>query len=306
MSQNSELSILNDHCLTQILVGCPLHIPGGSAGIKTLFYQTVEFLKGDPIIVPASGALSPDIITFTDVKLLIREAVYAPLQFWPALAQILSDLSRLNGSSFATLKQKGSPITLPNSKCLNAPPYTPGCTATPSTTPPEAQAAILCSDGNTTYGISFPDCAKYAHHLHERSWLIGDSWGHIRMSCIAWNIKPAWRFPGPSEGKTAKPMLVLGNTVDPVTPLRNAHAMARRYPGSRVLATEGEGHCMLTAPSLCAARAVRKYFQTGELPEEGLVCGVNERAFLGVVERGEDGEEDLLGRLRWSATHFFA
>lgn len=283
---------------------CSCYAPEGSDSIKIRFYQTVEFLKGDPIVVPASGVLAPDIITFSDMKYLILQAVYSPFQFWPTLAQILSDLSHHNGTSFAALKQESFPITTPNPECLNSPPYTPGCTIPPNTTPPETTVAILCSDGNSTLNMSFPTYAEYAWRLHNQSWLIGDSWAHIRMSCIAWGITPAWRFSGPIAAQTAKPMLLLGNTIDPVTPLRNAYALAERFTGSRVLATEGEGHCMLSAPSLCAALLVRRYFQSGELPGVGVGCGVNEQAFLGVGDWGGVGEEELLESLRWSARHF--
>jgi len=136
--------------------------------------------------------------------------------------------------------------------------------------------------------------ADYSAGLREQSWLIGDSWSHIRLSCIAWDIKPKWRFPGPFVSETAKSMLILGNTVDPVTPLRNAHVMAKRFPGSRILATEGEGHCMLSAPSLCGAGYIRDYFQTGQMPLEGTVCETNEKAFEGVTDPGDGMGESCL------------
>ena len=286
---------------------CPFYTPGGPEAIKVIFHETVEFLKGDPIGVFGTGAIYPDIVTYTDMKWLIREAVYSPLQYWPRLAQVLSDLSYRNGTSFAILKQRSPSFTIPASACHNAAPYTPGCAVTPNTTPLEVSTAILCSDGDArTQRLSFPAFMEYATALRDRSWLIGDSWAQIRMSCNAWNITPSWRFPGPFASNVTKPMLIVNNKVDPVTPLRNAKALAERFPGSRVLETEGEGHCMFTAPSLCAARAVKAYFQSGILPEVGSKCGVSERAFVGVLEEPRVGEEELWKKMRWSALNFFA
>lgn len=54
--------------------------------------------------------------------------------------------------------------------------------------------------------------------------------------------------------------------MDPVTPLRNAITMAKGFPGAGILHQNSEGHCTLAAPSMCTGRALRAYFQTGELP----------------------------------------
>ena len=53
------------------------------------------------------------------------------------------------------------------------------------------------------------------------------------------------------------------------------------------------------------ARYVRRYFQTGALPDEGTVCEADEKPFLGIVKRGRDAEEErLLEVLVWVARHW--
>lgn len=79
--------------------------------------------------------------------------------------------------------------------------------------------------------------------------------------------------------------------------------MSARFPGSRVLELDAEGHCIMSSPSLCMARHLRAYFQTGELPESDTVCDDNEKPFLGVTKRGDATEQDLLEQLRWTASH---
>jgi hypothetical protein len=70
--------------------------------------------------------------------------------------------------------------------------------------------------------------------------------------------------------------------------------MQQKFAGAGLLVSEGDGHCTLSAPSLCAATAVRKYFQTVELPPEGLVCIPDRRPFddeKDVVAMDEDARE---------------
>lgn len=89
---------------------------------------------------------------------------------------------------------------------------------------------------------------------------------------IKWHARDRNRYQGSLNATTAHPMLFVGNTIDNVTPIRNAHKMSRGFPGSVVLQSDSEGHCSGSTVNLCVARIVRKYFQTGELPKPGTVC----------------------------------
>lgn len=48
--------------------------------------------------------------------------------------------------------------------------------------------------------------------------------------------------------------------------------MSSMFPGSAVLEQNSAGHCSPSDPSVCTAYTIKKYFQTGELPREGMVC----------------------------------
>lgn len=60
-------------------------------------------------------------------------------------------------------------------------------------------------------------------------------------------------------------------------------------------------HCTLSGPSLCTAKAIRQYFQTGELPSPGTVCQVDELPFhLAGQERSQilsPGDTELMSAL---------
>jgi hypothetical protein len=93
------------------------------------------------------------------------------------------------------------------------------------------------------------------------------------MPCSHWSLRPVWKFNSSiSAAKTSHPILFLSNSLDPVTPLRNAKKMSKQFPGSVVFGQDAEGHCTLAAPSVCIAKGIRDYFNTGELPKEGMAC----------------------------------
>jgi len=59
--------------------------------------------------------------------------------------------------------------------------------------------------------------------------------------------------------------------------------MAKGFPDSVVLTQNSDGHCTLSAPSLCVAKYIRRYFQDGILPAPGTVCEVDYLPFIGSV-----------------------
>ena len=81
---------------------------------------------------------------------------------------------------------------------------------------------------------------------------------------------------GPNLTLTAKgagPILVIGSTVDPVTPHDNSVAMAKQLESATLLTWEGSGHAVAFAEkSTCVDEAVVKYFATGEAPADGTSC----------------------------------
>ncbi|THW56833.1 hypothetical protein D6D25_03115 [Aureobasidium pullulans] len=121
---------------------------------------------------------------------------------------------------------------------------------------------------------------------------MGDSFTN-RLACTQWHARDSWRYEGDFNATTAHPILLLGNVVDPVTPLRNAYKMSKGFRGSVVLASDIVGHTSLNGVSLCTSKAVRDYFQTGELPEADTVC-TPDRLPMGrcSVQALPDGETD--------------
>lgn len=143
----------------------------------------------------------------------------------------------------------------------------------------------------TTVGATFaamhPDKVKLA----KQSRWVSPTWTRNRLMCEGINVKPAWRqdftFEKQQWDNTSHPLLVIGNTHDPGAPLAKAWRVSRElFPGSVVLQQDSEGHVSHATPSLCTAKIVRDYFQTGTLPAPGTVCQPEMKPFLGCVRDG--------------------
>jgi hypothetical protein len=147
----------------------------------------------------------------------------------------------------------------------------------------EAAAAILCGDGHPLTSFTKPQFAKYVADLRSQSKMFGSLWAEIKLACTHWpaSLRPSEvnRFTGPFKSSAADydshgaPVLFIGNMLDNVTPLRNAHKMSEGHEGSVVLTQDSAGHCsVFSAPSECTRKVIRKYLDTGELPQKGTIC----------------------------------
>lgn len=287
---------------------CPLHGNSSSAGaISDRWIVLERRLREDgPIPVPGTRDRCPSIITWSDFKNLVWWSSYSPGTRWKTVAHVLAPLLQGDGSAFADHKHK---LTLSSKRiglCPTINTINPDC-AIENYTYRHVWQSVMCGDAAaTTATTATPDGtpsmtpAAFRDHLatlQQQSAFLGSAWSWIRLVCAGWRGRAHWKADVPIQSDaTAHPILWIGNTRDPVTPLRNALAMAARFPGSRVLELDAEGHGAIAGPSLCAARAVREYFQHGTLPEKGRRCLPQSRPFVGADDPSTEKYPDPLGR----------
>jgi pimeloyl-ACP methyl ester carboxylesterase len=265
---------------------CPFHSPGGPKAMKYTYQRILHDLMNSPLPVPGSSSRGPDVITWSDVVSLVRLGMYQPRQYFPQVAAQLAGLAQRNGSLFADLKfAQRARASCPSRSCLAAGPFSAECAAL-GNNEDDAGKAVLCADARGLGDTDVAGFVAYWDALRRQSAVLGDWWAHTRLGCVGWKAAARWRFDGPFGARTAHPALWLSNELDPITPLRNARRAAKRFPGSVLLEQAGEGHTTLGSPSLCTAKAVRRYFQTGQLPEKGTLCQVDEKPFIGRVDPG--------------------
>jgi hypothetical protein len=150
----------------------------------------------------------------------------------------------------------------------------PGLDVPPSVAAPypgrESALGVLCSDDpNPRVPALYPAQAAYAS---ARSGVVGPYWAWIAEVCARWPVLAPQRYTGPWNRPTARPILVVGNTVDPATPYQGAVAMSHDLADARLLTVRGYGHTALGNHSSCVDAVESGYFVTGALPPRGTVC----------------------------------
>ncbi|TEB32535.1 hypothetical protein FA13DRAFT_1687269 [Coprinellus micaceus] len=278
------LQLFFDHCAEAGPANCPFYSLTPS-DIQGNIIALQDKLIAEPIAVRTDTYYG--IVDHSTLHFNLFISLYSPFASFKPLANALAQLAAGNGTALLSLL--GEPV-----------PYTCSCDehAHDWDPLPEAFATVLCNDGAEVSG-SLKDLQDYWNELAGVS-QFADYWGTIHAGCVGWpkNKKP---FHGPFVGDTSHPILLIGNTADPVTPLSSAKKMASGFKNSVVLTIDAGGHTSLGAPSVCAHQHVWQYFQNGSLPGQGTVCDpIIKNSFLvpaspegNVMARGlGNGDED--------------
>jgi pimeloyl-ACP methyl ester carboxylesterase len=139
-------------------------------------------------------------------------------------------------------------------------------------------SAILCSESPNPRPAAFPSLARFAFR---RSGPLGVLKLWETLPCASWPATAADRYTGPWNRRTANPVLVTNNTVDPNTPYQGAVAMTRELARARLLTVDGYGHGVLMNGSDCAVRYISRYLIDKALPPNGTVCQQDQQPFTG-------------------------
>jgi pimeloyl-ACP methyl ester carboxylesterase len=98
------------------------------------------------------------------------------------------------------------------------------------------------------------------------------SWGgYLNLPCALWDAKTSPLKAPRAAG--APPILVIGNTGDPATPLKWATTLSQQLESAVLLTNDAEGHTAYLQGDLCVERAVNAYLLDLTVPAEGAHCG---------------------------------
>ncbi|KDQ28686.1 hypothetical protein PLEOSDRAFT_1111906 [Pleurotus ostreatus PC15] len=216
--------------------------------------------------VPVQTNISYGLVDYERLRITIFSSLYSPYADFPRLAQGLADLMHGNGTVLYQILEQ------PVFDCACGRPA-------PLTSIADGGTAIRCTDGAEVRD-TVDELEPFVQGLlRDSQW--GEVWASLRIGCSAWPKQEKRHFKGPFLGNTSHPILWIGNTADPVTPIAGARKMAKGFPGSVVLTQDSPGHCSIAAPSVCTIGFVRAYFANGTLPDEGVVCSVIQPIFSG-------------------------
>ena len=247
---------------------CDFFTGSSSEDIKKRLDNLLATLKENPVFTSPTDSHSPEIFTCSDFMAEFEESLYNPVLF-PDIATLLAALADPSTSKSSSIisgyKSSASyrSAALPTDDGNTIPPRGIRCSDSPDFTTENKSVSLL-----------------HAQTIVGQSKYMGANWVPLRMDCVGWASRPKWGFDYTTAGgKTKEPMLFVGNTLDPVTPVLNARNMAAMWEGSGVAELNGEGHCTYAANSTCMNGVIGRYFQTGELPAPGTVCKVDRRPF---------------------------
>ncbi|KAJ7269774.1 TAP-like protein-domain-containing protein [Mycena rebaudengoi] len=251
-----------DECAAAGEEACPFYAPTSEA-ISQKLDALFDTVRARPIPVRTDSGYG--LVDYEWLRMVVFSCLYSPYTLFAPLSRALAALSTGDGS--VIFKLFGEP--------------TFECSCDPSEPGPgvvyDAQLVILCNDGKPVPSAFEESQRHYEAMVNTSSWasLYASFW----VACSGWPAVPQTHFQGPVTGNTSFPMLVIGNTADPVTPLWAAQKMSRAFPGSVLLQQDCAGHSSFAAASPCTWNHVRAYFHDGILPDPGTVCPVIDSPF---------------------------
>ncbi|KAF7305892.1 hypothetical protein HMN09_00743400 [Mycena chlorophos] len=238
---------------------CAFHNNASSASdIAAAYDNLLSSIQQTPVPALVSleqGNAGYGVVDYALVKNFVFHSLYAPYNFFPGLAQGLADLAAGNSTTIYANSGEGE--------------FT--CGGAPLDRSYESATSIACSD--MTPNDTLADLQSFYEGEVALS-QFADLWVSWRVACAGWKIHRPGRYMGPTgPTKTNAPMLVIGNTFDPVTPWPGANETANvLFPGSGLLTYNTPGHTSFAGPSSCVDTYISAYFRNGTLPPAGTVC----------------------------------
>ncbi|CAN8099104.1 unnamed protein product [Discula destructiva] len=268
-----------DHCaLAKAHGGRPVVLKDLEERMRT----TIDSLITHPL--PGYTATSgPSLVTYRGIVGAIYQSMYNA-RGWPALAQMLYELE-LGNSTLATEFLE-----------MMSWQFDPTKPQLPASRPQseELGTLVICADG---YDAPMPEgglawWSSLWQNMTATNWIAGnsrfDSVSPCRHFTTYWpDVAEVYR--GDLNHTLANPLLLIAETYDPATPLRNGRRLlAEMGPNARLIAHHGYGHSSRDR-SNCTDSIAKAYLLNGTIPDkQETACYADEKPYLyGVKQGGE-------------------
>ncbi|WP_210503445.1 alpha/beta hydrolase [Nocardioides xinjiangensis] len=133
----------------------------------------------------------------------------------------------------------------------------------------EANYAINCLDDPTS--VPFAEVPSLFPAFEEASPTFGRVFAWGMTGCRGIEVTSR-EEPLTIRGEGAAPILVLGTSRDPATPLRWAVALAEQLESGVLVERDGDGHTAYNADNACIDTVVEDYLIDGVVPDDGTTC----------------------------------
>jgi pimeloyl-ACP methyl ester carboxylesterase len=133
----------------------------------------------------------------------------------------------------------------------------------------EANYAISCLDDPAS--VPAADVAAQEPAFEKASPTFGDVFAWGLTSCSGLRVRSGEK-PLHVDGAGAPPIVVVGTTRDPATPLAWAEDLADQLDSGVLVTRDGDGHTGYNTGNSCVDTAVEGYLLRGDVPRDGLAC----------------------------------
>ncbi|WP_332759933.1 alpha/beta hydrolase [Pseudarthrobacter sp.] len=136
---------------------------------------------------------------------------------------------------------------------------------------------------NSTFAFGAINCLDYPmvsdtasmraeqQRLMQASPTLGYFFAYGGTNCVDWPYKNL-RTPAPVEYTGEAPIVVVGTTGDPATPVEWAASLRKQLGNASLLTWQGEGHTAYGRANSCLEDAVDEYLVDGTVPADNTVC----------------------------------
>ena len=132
-----------------------------------------------------------------------------------------------------------------------------------------ALIAVNCLDHSDT--ISTDQVPSRFAQFEAASPTFGRAFAFSLSACSNWPVKSGERSVA-LHAKGAPPIVVIGTTRDPATPLVWAQALAKQLDSGQLITRDGDGHTGFRQGSECVDDAVEGWLVEGRVPKPDLKC----------------------------------
>ena len=133
----------------------------------------------------------------------------------------------------------------------------------------EALYAVNCLDHDDA--IPSSQVGEYLPRFEKVSPTFGAIFAFSLSSCAQWPIHTG-RVPEEIHAEGAAPIMVVGTTRDPATPVEWAEALADQLDSGVLVRRDGDGHTGYLAGNPCVDSAVESYLVSGKVPDGTVDC----------------------------------
>lgn len=247
------------------------------ARLSTLLHSLID--SPLPVYTSHSG---PSLVTFSTLVGAIYGAMYSPFS-WPALAQALYELEQGNATLIAQMLDRSDWEFDPTSPCAAR-------RRKPSSD--ELGDLVICADSYDAPQPPFDDddedgllwWSSLWKNMTQQNWIAGDSRFYDVFPCRHYTSNfgsAVGVYRGDLNKTLSNPVLLVAETYDPATPLRNGRRLlAEMGDNARLIVHHGYGHSSRDT-SKCTEKLVREYILHGKVPKDQETdCFADEKPYL--------------------------